>query len=470
VGGVGNRPAWPLRAPCPPAAGSNGEARQPLELLWPAGEVEQQIQACNGCGNCRAAAPPARMCPLFRVTHSESAAPRAKANMLRAILGNTDPKRIAEDDVRAVADLCVNCKMCASECPAHVDIPKLMLEVKAAHWREHGLERADWFLSRIELFAAVGSRLSLVVNPLLESHSARWVLERLFGVSRHRRLPSFARHSFLRLAARRGWTRPRPANGNERVALFVDVFANYNDPQVAEAAVAVLQHHGIDVYVPPGQWACGMASLAMGDVDTARELAEANLRVLAEVAREGYRIVCSEPTAALMLSHDYLDLIGDPVAKMVAERTVELTNYLAELHDRGRLRTDFAPLNLTVGCHVPCHLKALGRPPAAARLLSLIPQFDAHTIDMSCSGMAGTFGLKRKNYWASLEAGRPMIDELRRPGVLFGAAECSSCRVQMEEGSGKRALHPVQYLALAYGLMPEVEKRLRKPLNNRTLL
>jgi Fe-S oxidoreductase len=88
-----------------------------------------------------------------------------------------------------------------------------------------------------------------------------------------------------------------------------------------------------------------------------------------------------------------------------------------------------------------------------------------HRIDASCSGMAGTFGLKRRNYWASLEAGRPMLEELRRPRVLAGAAECSACRMQMEEGSGKRALHPVQYLALAYGLMPEIADRLRKPLN-----
>ncbi len=353
--------------------------------------------------------------------------------------------------------------MCATECPAHVNIPKLMLEAKASHHREHGLDRADWFLSRIELWAAFGSRLSLIVNRLLKDRASRWVLERLFGISRHRKLPAFAPRSFLRLARRRGLTR-KPTNG-ERVAYFVDVFANYNDPQVAEATVAVLEHNGIEVYVPPGQWSCGMPSLAMGDVDTARELAQANLRVLADLARDGFRIVCSEPTAALTLTSDYLDLIDDPSARVVADHTIELTAFLDELRERGRLRTDFEPLNLSIGWHVPCHLKALGRPPAAARLLSLIPGLEVHQIDESCSGMAGTFGLKRRNYWASLEAGRPMLEELRRPHVLAGAAECSACRMQMEEGSGKRALHPVQYLALAYGLMPQVADRLRKPLH-----
>ena len=78
--------------------------------------------------------------------------------------------------------------------------------------------------------------------------------------------------------------------------------------------------------------------------------------------------------------------------------------------------------------------------------------------------MAGTFGLKAANYETSLRAGRPMLQQLARPRVLFGSTECSTCRMQMEDGSGKRALHPVQYLALAYGFLPELRRRLQRPL------
>src|SRR5207248_2528785 len=162
-------------------------------------------------------------------------------------------------------------------------------------------------------------------------------------------------------------------------------------------------------------------------------------------AREGYAILCSEPTAALLLKHDALDLLDDSDARLVAEHVVEATAYLADLHRAGRLRTDFNPLNFSVGHHVPCHLKALGRPPAGPDLLALIPGLRVRTIDVSCSGMAGTFGLKAENYETSLEAGRPMLEELRRPRVLFGSTECSTCRLQMEDGSGKRTLHPAQY-------------------------
>jgi Fe-S oxidoreductase len=358
--------------------------------------------------------------------------------------------------------------MCAIECPAHVNIPKLMLEAKAANTAEHGLSRSDWVLARAESFAAIGSAFAVFVNGAFSSRTVRWLMEKLFGVSRRRRLPTFASRSFLSRAARRGWTKP-PRSRKPRVAYFVDVFANYNDPLIAEAAVAVLHHQGIEVFVPPDQVGSGMAPLAQGDAEGARETAQRNLRVLSDVARQGYDILCSEPTAALMLRQDYLDLIDDPDATLVAERTTEMTTYLWKLHQEGRLRTDFRRLDVALGHHVPCHLKALGAAPAGPALLSLIPGVRVRTIDVNCSGMAGTFGLKAENYALSLEAGRPMLTELMSPNVTFGSTECSTCRLQMEDGGGKRTLHPVQYLALAYGLMPEIARRLQEPIGELVL-
>ena len=380
----------------------------------------------------------------------------------------TDSRLLSSDQVREVADLCVNCKMCAIECPAHVNIPKLMLEAKAANTAEHGLSRSDWVLARTESFASFGSAFAVFVNGAFSSRTIRWIMEKFFGVSRKRRLPTFASRSFLSRAERRGWTKP-PRSRRPRVAYFVDVFANYNDPQIAEAVVAVLHYHGIEVFVPPDQIGCGMAPLAQGDAEGAREAAQKNLRVFADLARQGYEILCSEPTAALMLRHDYRDLVDDPDVGLVAEQTTELTTYLWKLHEQGRLRTDFQRLDFTVGHHVPCHLKALGAAPAGPALLSLIPGLRVHTIDVNCSGMAGTFGLKAENYALSLKAGEKMLAELMQPAVAFGSTECSTCRLQMEDGSGKRTLHPAQYLALAYGLMPAIADRLHQPIGELVL-
>jgi FAD/FMN-containing dehydrogenase/Fe-S oxidoreductase len=464
VGPDPGMPAWPLRRSLVATAET-----APWSLRWQPGEVQAEALNCNGCGNCRTEAPSQRMCPLFRATHAEAATPRAKANLLRYLLQpDVDPRQLSSDEVRDIADLCVNCRMCRVECPAQVNACKLMLEVKAANVAEHGLDRVDWTLSRTESFAAFANMFAGIINAGLASGSVRWVLERFFGVSRKRHLPTFAGRSFLRRAARRGWTR-RPRRRHDRVAYFVDIYANYNDPQIAEAVVAILHHNGIEVYVPPGQCGCGMAPLAHGDVETARELATHNLRIFADLARDGFPIICSEPTAALMLRHDYPDLVDDPDTRVLAERVEELTGFLWNLHQQGRLRTDFERLGLSVGHHVPCHLKALGRPAVGPALLALIPGLSVHTIDVNCSGMAGTFGLKARNYELSLEAGRPMLEQLRRPQALFGSTECSTCRLQMEEGSGKRTLHPAQYLAFAYGLLPEVSGRLSRPIPDRVL-
>lgn len=417
------------------------------------------------------------MCPVFRATGLEAATPRAKANLIRAL---ANPEELASEDVREIAELCVNCKMCRDECHSRVDVPKMMLEAKAAHHAERGLDRDDWVLARTESFAALGSHFAPIVNALLGLRSVRWLVEKLFGVSRHRRLPAFVLRNFFRLArgqrltkkrgtrnAERG-TEERPAlrapHSALRVALFVDVFPAYNDPLIAQAAVAVLRHNGIEVFVPPRQVGCGMAPLAMGDAETAREMAVRNVRIFADLVREGYRVVCLEPTAALMLTQDYLDLLDDPDAAALAANTVELTAFLWELHRSGQLNARFRPLDLTLGHHVPCHLKALRGPAAGPNLLALIPGIRVHTLDVSCSGMAGPWGLKVENYAASLAAGAPMLAELDRPAVLFGSTECSTCRMQMQEGTGKRTLHPVQYLAHAYGLLPEIGAKLRRPL------
>ncbi len=505
VGPDPSREAWPLR---PEVGGPRAEdkrqrteveepessvSREPAVIapasvplfVWGNSSPAQEVARCNGCGNCRTRTAPERMCPSFRASGSEHATPRAMANMLRVL---TDPTAATPEEVRAVAELCVNCKMCRDECDARVDIPKLMLEAKAQRHAEHGLERGDWLLARAEGLAGIGSNFAPIVNAMLGRRSVRWFMEKLLGLSRQRRLPAFTIRTFFRRARGVGLTRrfqvpsskfqvENPAsnlelgtagtwNSTRKVAIFVDVFAAYNDPLIGMAAVAVLQHHGIEVYVPPRQVGSGSTPLAKGDIDAARDAARRNIRVFADLTREGYRIVCLEPTSALMLTQDYLDILNDPDAATVAEHTVELTTYLGELHAAGRLRTDFRTLDVTLGHHIPCHLKALRGPTNSPSLLSLIPGVRVHTIDAGCSGMAGTWGLKAENYETSLAAGAGMLAELNRPRVLFGSTECSACRMQMEQGSGKRTLHPVQYLAYAYGLLPELEPRFHRPLGD----
>ena len=77
--------------------------------------------------------------------------------------------------------------------------------------------------------------------------------------------------------------------------------------------------------------------------------------------------------------------------------------------------------------------------------------------------MAGTFGLLRQNYRSSLRAGWGLISRLRDPAIQAGTTECSTCKIQMEQGTTKPTIHPIKLLALAYGLMPEMAALLTTP-------
>jgi FAD/FMN-containing dehydrogenase/Fe-S oxidoreductase len=433
----------------------------PLQLDWTAGEIHQAARSCNGCGACRAQSSEVRMCPIFRFAPREEASPRAKANLVRGILtGQLDPSTLASDEFKAVTDLCVNCQMCRLECPAGVDIPRLMLEGKAAYVATNGMTFGDWMLARLDTLSSWGSFISPFANWAIANRQMRWLLEKTLGIAYGRKLPRYAARSFMRRAARKRLTRPT-RRGGRKVLYFVDTYANYHDPQVAEAAVAVLQHNGVSVYVHPGQWSSGMPMLTLGAMDQAQRVAEHNVGLLAEAVRQGYQIVASEPSAALCLTREYPALLDDDDARLVAENSSEICSYLWKLHTTGKLQLDLRPVPATVAYHLPCHIAALEVGSPGESLLRLIPGLNVIRTEKGCSGMAGTFGLKRENFRSSIRAGWGLISALRASDLQAGTTECSSCKMQMEQGTRKPTIHPLKLLALAYGLMPEAATLLK---------
>ncbi len=434
-----------------------------LQLNWTPQEMLNEASNCNGCGSCRTLDPATRMCPVFRNAPLEDASPRAKANVMRSYgIGHISPATLRSPEMKALADLCFNCKQCQLECPTNVDIPHLMIEAKAAGVEASGLTGSDWILSRAHSFGTLGCTLSLAINWAIESPQFRWLAEKLLGIAQKRKLPLFARRPFLMSMHRSLRTPPSTIPRKHKpVIYFVDYYANYHDPDLARAFVAVLQHNGIPVHVPPGQQASGMAMISVGDLAAARVLAEHNLRELADFAREGCPIVCTEPAAAICLTQEYPAFVEHPDVKVVADRTIEAGAFLTQLFRESRLRTDFAPLPLKVGYHTPCHLKALNQGTPLFDLLSLIPELEVDTIDEGCSGMAGAYGLSANHFQTSVQVGWNLISRMRSSSMDAGTTECSSCKMQMEQGTLTPTIHPIKLLALAYGLLPELRQSLK---------
>jgi Fe-S oxidoreductase len=394
------------------------------------------------------------MCPRYRENPAEEASPRAKANLMAAFLsGQLDTKSLEAEAVRAITDTCFNCHQCRVDCSAGVDIPALVMELKAAQVAAGGLAWTPWLLSRIDTLSAIGGGMRPLANAAIANPQARWVIEKLLGIARGRKLPPFAGNQFMRWAARRGLTRPSRRSG-PRVLYFLDTFARRHDPLLAQAFVSVLERNGIGVFIDPRQVAAGMPLVSEGDLDAARRAARTNMRVLAEAVRLGYRIVCTEPAAATCIRHDYPLLVEDDDMQRVVDSTCDAMTFLWELHRDGRLRLDLRPVAARLLYHAPCHTRLQGGASRAEHILRLIPGLSLQAADRGCSGMAGTFGLSRQHYRGSLRAGLGLVSAIRGGGIEAGATECSACRLQMEQGTAKPTVHPIKVLARAYGLLP----------------
>ncbi len=368
---------------------------------------------------------------------------------MRGLLtGQLSPNELVGDEMKSVADLCVHCFQCREECPAGVDIPKMMVEAKAQYVASNGLKFADWLITRTDLVAAWAIKVRRLSNFFIRNRRMRWLVEKTIGIAQGRKLPLLAPRSFMQQATRMRLTRPSRSAG-AKIVYFTDLYANWFDLQLAECMVSVFQHNGISIYVHPRQKQSGMSLVALGAVGKAKRLARRNVMILAQAVRQGYQIVTSEPSAALCLTQEYPNLWDDDDTRLVAENTLDACAYLWRLHQTGKLELDLKPLNAVVGYHLPCHVRAMGMGTPGENLLKLIPGLTVKRLDHGCSGMAGTFGLHRGNFRNSLRAGWQLIKAMRDPAIPVGSTECSACKIQMEQGTTKPTIHPLKILALA---------------------
>ena len=445
------------------------------QLEWDVDEMAQMARTCNGCGRCRTQGRIERMCPIFRLLPAEEATPRAKANLVRSVLnGQIEFSRLASEDMKLVADLCVNCHQCRVECPASVDIPKLVTELKAQYVSQSGMALSQWVLSRLDLLYSIGANFPAFSNWAIGNRFVRWFLDRAFGIAQGRKLPRFSFRSFYSWAHRQqiavnARKVGRGSASAKKVAYFVDGLATWNDTEIGKALVRVLEHNGVEVIVPLGQRTSGMNLITEGLVQRARKEAARNVEVLADVVRQGYRIVTTEPSATMALTHEYRHLLDDTDVELVAENTMDASAYLWGLHCQGQLELNFQPVNAMVAYHTPCHLRAIYDHTPAVSLLKLVPGLQVQLIEKGCSGMAGIYGLRRKNYRRSLRAGVELINSLRAPEIVAGVTDCGPCKIQMEHGTVKPTIHPIKILALAYGLLPQLSDLLNRRSGERVL-
>lgn len=401
------------------------------------------------CAGCRRCLP---LCPSFKVLFDR----------LDVDAVDGDVEKLPAADVKEVVDLCYQCKLCFNHCPytpPHrwaVDFPRLMLRARASEARRRGVSLQDRLLGNTELIGRLGSWTAPLSNWMNALSLNRALVQAVAGIHRLRNLPRFYRQTFS------AWFKARSAAPAaavtvagapvRKVAFFTTCTVEYNAPAVGRAAVAVLERNGVEVTVPE-QRCCGMPYLDGGAMDECRALVRDNVRTLAAAVREGREIVSPGPTCSYMLKQEYPLLEDSADARLVAGATRDLFEYLAGLHAARALDTRFAGRGGAVAYHVPCHLRAQNIGTRSADVLRLIPGCSVEVIER-CSAVDGTWGFKTEYYELSLKVARPLFEAITRADTPTVATDCPLAGLQIEQGTGRRPVHPIQVLAAAYGIEP----------------
>jgi len=402
---------------------------------------DRAVEMCNGTALCRQLA--GSMCPTYKATRDERLSTRGRANALRAaISGGLD---FASPQVYDTLDLCVSCKACKSECPSTVDMAKLKAEYLHQVYQTRPMPLRSRFFAHIADLSRLASgwrapfaNLALTLPPL------RQTLAHLLGLARQRSLPRFAPQTF------RAWQNRRQAAGSRPVILLVDVIHNYNDPAPAQAAQKVLEAAGFTPITPPAH-DLGRPAFSKGDLPLARRRAQAALHWLTPHAQAGVPILSLEPSDLSMLRDDYFNLLpDDPRVKLVAAQTHSLEELLWQEKQAGRLEGIFQPQSGQILLHGHCHQKALTGTKITEALLASLG-YTVQEAGSACCGMAGSFGYEAEHYELSQQMGeRSLFPAVRAAEAdTLIVATGVSCHQQIEDGTGRRPLHPAEALALA---------------------
>jgi glycerol-3-phosphate dehydrogenase subunit C len=358
-------------------------------------------------------------------------------------------------------DYCSACRVCNEVCPSGVKIAEINARAKAQIVADRGIPVRNWFLGRNETLGKIGSIAPRLANLGMHNPVSRLLAEKVMGIARNAPIPHWSTEGSFESWFRR--TRNERLRSNKKAVYFHGCSTNYYEPQVGRAAVAVMEHLGYQVIVPP-QNCCGLPMLNNGEFPAARRLYLSNLAKLVPYADNGYPILGTSVSCVLVMreeASEMLDLYNDQTERL-KEATWDMSEWLRDLNQRGELDTHFREMNMVLPYHVSCQARAhrMGRP--ALDVMTLIPGLDAREGDARCCGLAGTYGYKVEKYEIAMRVGEEAFRFVREQGpeVEMVASDSEICRWQLQHGTHKLSRAPIEILAAAYGLYDLDSRRL----------
>ncbi|HET6964626.1 MAG TPA: heterodisulfide reductase-related iron-sulfur binding cluster, partial [Acidimicrobiales bacterium] len=304
-------------------------------------------------------------------------------------------------------------------------------------------------------------RMATLVAPLANAaigkpgSGVRKLMDRVAGIAADRVLPPYARVRFT------SWfkKRPRPALGRTeqaKVGVFPTCLVEYQNPAIGQDLVKVYERNGVSCELAEGAGCCGAPWLHSGDFDSFRKQAVKNVAKLAGVVRSGRDIVVPQPTCGYVLKRDYPEYLKTPDAELVGSHTFDAAEYLWRLHkgEGTELDTSFeGDVPATAAYHVPCHLQAQNIGLRSRDLMKLTGT--KVSIIQKCSGIDGMWGLRSENYELSRKVAQPLKAAVEKAGADVVTGDCHLANGAIIQETGTAPIHPLQFLARAYGIPPE---------------
>ncbi len=399
-----------------------------------------EVEKCHGCGTCR------QYCPVFLATGDERATSRGKANLLRAAVSrNLDLAALFDKEFKEIVDLCFNCGLCHVECPTKIKIPEISRIAKDIYSKKRGLDRATFLLNRSAILSRFSSAFASLSNMTLKSKMLRKLGEVLTGISSTLTFEGFSSHPLENDSEISAASMVK-----NKVVYFYGCFANFNDPEgEGRGTIEVLRKNGFDVIMPP-QVCCGIASLSNGDTHSVIPNAHFNVETLVAYIKRGFDLIYSAPSCGMAIIDEYPRLLKSKDAEEVASHCYEIHEFLKSLKDKAKLNTDFGELSERIAYHNPCHLEARHMGKDVLEILKMIPGLEMISIEDSCCGMAGTFGMKAKYRELSQDIGKPLFDQIQDSGVPTVVTGCGTCNLQIRDVTKKKVVHPISLIARSY--------------------
>lgn len=412
------------------------------------------IEQCNGAGDCRRSKLlGGTMCPAFRHSSDELDSTRARANVLRECL--TFGEGLDSPQVKRMLDSCLSCKACRSECPSNVDMSRIKAELLQQIYDRHGMPLRSFAVAHMSDVERFGSRIAPLYNFLAAWGPSSALIKKAVGFAPQRSIPKVHDASAFvkKYASRR--TNPSRHGSRGRVYFFLDEFIRYNEPEIAREFVSLLGRLGYEVVIP-GHCESGRAAISKGCLRMAKDLARRNVLALSDIVNDRSPLVGLEPSCILNFRDEYPDLVPADMrskALSLSANCLLYDEFIQREVRSGRIGPDdFQQADLDIWLHGHCHQKALVGIEKTARSLELIRGARVHVIPSQCCGMAGSFGYESEHYRTSLEIGEMVLFPAVRKAVR--AAESSeriaivaapgvSCRQQILDGTGVKAVHPV---------------------------